>query len=209
VFGKDDGSFYTSGTRNLYRQAFRLCAADEAARFYLHEQRGNEEKIYPECFCKGFELRIEREEAVKLHIDIGGDIAAKTYIADPVKKNISYAERFKESGVEYFINQRKYNSIYRFVLSCEKSNGCKTAVLVYRYLNTDSEPPGYIETLTLRANLFRDMYEPGQHGKFSITLSDLRLLSDETEVCAADAVIGGLRYSVCGAVSADVFMEGI
>jgi hypothetical protein len=209
VFGKDDGSFYASGTRNLYRQAFRLCAADEAARFYLREQRGNEEKIYPECYCKGFELRVEREDAVKLHIDIGGDIAAETYIAELVKKNILYAERFKERGIECFINQTKYNSIYRFVLSCDKNNGCKTSVLSYRYLNIDSEPPEYIENLTLRANLFRDIYEPGQHGKFSITLADLRLVSDGTEVCAADAVIGGLRYSVCGGASADIFMEGM
>jgi hypothetical protein len=205
AFGKNAGSFYISGTRNLYRRVFRLCAADEAPRFFLHERKGAEEKVYPECFCKAFELRVERDGAVRLHIDIGGDAVVETHVTEPAKKIVTDTERFKERGVAYFIDGKKYNSIYRFVLYCDKNNGCRTSVLIYRYLNIAFEPPDFIENLTLQANLFRDIYEPGQHGKFAVTLKDLRLLSDDTEVCAADAVIGALRYSVCGGASADAF----
>jgi hypothetical protein len=205
MFGENAGVFYISGTRDMYRQVFRLCSVDEAPRFFLHEQKGAEEKVYPECFCNGFELRVERGGAVMAHLDIGGNEKAERRVIESLKKSISYAERFKERGVEYFIDKEKYNSIYRFVLSCDKNNGCRTTVLIYRYLNIASEPPDFIENFTLQANLFRDIYEPGQHGKFAVTLNGLRLLSDDTEVCAADAVIGGLRYSVCGGASVDAF----
>jgi hypothetical protein len=207
AFGLDKHTLYVSGTRDLYNHSFTLCASDEAMRFFLHEQRGTEEKVYGGCCCKAFELRIERDEAVKLHIDIDGDTAAETYTADPVQKKFADTERFKERGVEYFIDGKNYNSVYRFVMSCDKKNGCRTEVLIYRYLNIDYAPPEYIEALIIRANLFRDKYEENQHGKFSITMTGLRLLSDDTEVCAADAVIGGLRYSVGGVAFANVFME--
>ena len=94
------------------------------------------------------------------------------------------------------------------MISCDKKNGCKTEILMYRYLNINSEPPAFIENLTIRANMFRDMYEEGQHGKFSITLTDLRLISDDTEVCSTDSVIGGLRYAVSGTVFSDTFAAG-
>jgi hypothetical protein len=208
MFGKIKHVWYVSGTRDLYDHSFTLCASDEAVKFFLREQRGETEKVYPDCICAGFELRIERDEAVKVRVDIDGESAAETFHAVPAVKKISGIERFNERGVEYFINGKKYNSIYRFVLSCDKSNGCRTQVLISRYLNINNELPSFIENLTLRSNLFRDKYEEGQHGKFAVTLTDLRLLSDETEVCAADAVIGGLRYAVGGVARVDAFTRG-
>jgi hypothetical protein len=207
MFGKKKHAFYISGTRDLYNHSFILCASDSAMKFYLHESSGENEKVYPDCFCKGFELRIERDEAVKVHIDIDGGSKAETFNAVPAVKKMNNIERFKESGVEYFIDGKKYNSIYRFVLSCDKKNGCRTEVLIYRYLTIDNEPPAFIENLMIRANLFRDMYEENQHGKFAVTLTDLRLLSDDTEVCAADTVIGALRYSVTGTGWVDTFCQ--
>jgi hypothetical protein len=209
VFGKQKSCMFVSGTRDIYQYRFVLCASDSAMRFYLHEMGGETEKVYPDCVCAGFELRIERDEAVKVHIDIDGGGRAETFNAVPAVKKTANIERFNERGAEYFIDGKKYNSIYRFVLSCDKKNGCRTEVLIYRYLTTDNEPPAFIENLTIRANLFRDMYGENQHGKFAVTLTDLRLLSDDTEVCAADAVIGGLRYSVGGVAFVDAFMSGM
>jgi hypothetical protein len=209
MFGKIKHVWYVSGTRDLYNHSFMLCASDEAVKFFLCEQCGETEKVYPECFCAGFELRIERDEAVKVRVDIDGNTTAETFHAVPAVQKMSNIERFNERGVEYFINQQKYNSIYRFVLSCDKSNGCRTQVLISRYLTIDNEPTAFIGNLTIHANLFRDRYEENQKGKFEITLTNLRLLSDNTEVSSADAVIGGLRYSVGGVEFVDTFMRGM
>jgi hypothetical protein len=207
AFGKQAEWLYVSGTRNLYTRELGLCAADDSERFYLCRQRGTEETVYGDCYCGGFELRIERNGAVKPHMDIDGDTVAETYTAEPVIKKAANTERFKERGIEYFIDGEKYNSVYRFVLSCDKSNGCKTEAVIYRYPNMDSGLPGYIGSLTLQANMFRDIYEERRHGKFSITVTGLRLLSDGTEVCSADTVIGGLRYVVTGVSFAEVFSK--
>jgi hypothetical protein len=208
MFGRSVRRLYVSGTRDLYLRTFGLCPSDEAVHFYLHERRGDVEKIYPECFCKGFELRIARDGTVKAHLDIDGNEKAETRNVETAERKVVYTERFNERGVEYFINGEKYSSIYRFVMSRDKSNGRRTRVLISRYLNTNGELPAFIENLTVKANLFRDIYEEGRYGRFAITMTDLRLLSDETEVCAADAVIGGLRYSVGGTAEADTFMNG-
>jgi hypothetical protein len=64
-------------------------------------------------------------------------------------------------------------------------------------------PP--IEELTITAQLLRDKYEYRYFGLFRITLTRLVLVSDETIVDCADAVIDLLRYYVAGTVNVEVF----
>jgi hypothetical protein len=54
----------------------------------------------------------------------------------------------------------------------------------------------------------RDKYESRWFGTFRITLKYLVMVSDETEINAADTVIGPLRYYVSGNVFTEVITSG-
>jgi hypothetical protein len=131
--------------------------------------------------------------------------------------------------VTYRINGNEYTNIYGLTLSAKKDGGTKTELWIKRVLNpypyglrtssfasqnssNISQPPsvaadlpGVIEELTITAQLLRDKYEYRHYGMFRITLTRLVLISDETVVDCADAVIGPLRYYVTGTVNAEVF----
>jgi hypothetical protein len=55
------------------------------------------------------------------------------------------------------------------------------------------------------AHLVRDKYGNRYFDTFSISLKRRALVSDETEINAADTVIGPLRYYVAGGITAEVF----
>jgi hypothetical protein len=65
--------------------------------------------------------------------------------------------------------------------------------------------PEIIDELTITAQLLRDKYEYRHYGMFRITLTRLVLVSDETSIDCADAVIGPMRYYVGGTVNAEVY----
>ena len=68
--------------------------------------------------------------------------------------------------------------------------------------------PGIIDEFVFTAQLLRDCYEYRYFGTFRITLKRLVLISDETNINNADAVVGPLRYYVADTVTAEVFTSG-
>ena len=107
--------------------------------------------------------------------------------------------------VTYRINGTEYPNIYGLTLSSKKEGGTKTELWIKRSLEQGGDLPGIIDELTVTAQLLRDKYEYRYFGMFRITLARLVLVSDETAVNTADAVIGPLRYYVAGTVNAEVF----
>ena len=59
--------------------------------------------------------------------------------------------------------------------------------------------------MEITARLLHDKYEYRYFGTFRIKITGLVLVSDETEVNAADSVIGPLRYYVIGNVEINIF----
>jgi hypothetical protein len=90
----------------------------------------------------------------------------------------------------------------------KKVGGTKTELWIKRALQTGGDIPGLIEEMTITAQLLRDKYEYRHFGTFRITLKRLVLVSDETEINAADTVIGPIRYYVAGTVNTEVFTSG-
>jgi hypothetical protein len=68
--------------------------------------------------------------------------------------------------------------------------------------------PGIIDELVISAQLLRDTYEARRFGMFRITVKRLVLVSDETEVDCAGAVIAPLRYYAAGTITTEVFTSG-
>jgi hypothetical protein len=152
----------------------------------------------------GFELRINRGEAVHLKLDVKGERPPAVYpYTDPLKTETG--ERFMGDKVTYRINGTEYYNIYGLTLSTKKEGGTRTELWIKRALEHGGDLPGIIEELTITAQLLRDRYEYRYYGMFRITLTRLVLLSDETAIDCADEVIGPLRYYVAGTVNAEVF----
>jgi hypothetical protein len=63
---------YISETRNVYRCQLDLLPSEDSCRFDLVQARSNERRMFEGCTVTGFELRINRGEAVKLKLDISG-----------------------------------------------------------------------------------------------------------------------------------------
>jgi hypothetical protein len=107
--------------------------------------------------------------------------------------------------VTYRINGTEYHNIYGLTLSTKKEGGTRTELWIKRSLEHGGDLPGTIEELSITTRLLRDKYEYRYFGIFRITLKGLVLVSDETAIESADAVIGPLRYYVAGTVNAEVF----
>jgi hypothetical protein len=75
-------------------------------------------------------------------------------------------------------------------------------------LQKGNDIPALIEEITITAQLLRTQYEQRHYGTFRITLKHLVLVSDETEINAADTVIGPIRYYVAGTINTEVFTNG-
>jgi hypothetical protein len=195
---------YVSETRNIYRYKLNLLPAEDSTRFDLVQERGGSRTLYEGCAVTGFELRIHREEAVKLKLDIRGERPPAIYPYQDIAPT-EKGERFMGDRVTYRINGTEYYNIYGLTLSTKKEDGTKTELWIKRSLEKGSDIPGLIEELTITAQLLRDKYEYRHYGMFRLTLSRLVLTADETAVDCADGVIGPLRYYVAGTVQAEVF----
>jgi hypothetical protein len=195
---------YVSETRNLYRYKLNLLPAEDSTRFDLIQERGGSRKLYEGCAVTGFELRINREQAIKLKLDISGERPPAIYpYTDPLKTE--GGERFMGNRVTYRINGTEYTNIYGLTLSTKKEGWTKTELWIKRSLEQGGDLPGVIDELTVTAQLLREKYEYRHYGMFRLTLSRLVLTADETAIESADAVIGPLRYYVAGTVNAEVF----
>jgi hypothetical protein len=155
----------------------------------------------------GFELRIEREQAIKLKLDICGERPAVVYpYADVVM--LETEERFSGDNVTYKINGKEYKNIYGLTLVSKKQGETNTELWIKRSLENGDDIPENIEEIIFTAQLLRDKYEHRHFGTFRITLNRLVMISDETSVNTSGAVIGPLRYYVAGTVSTEVFTSG-
>jgi hypothetical protein len=197
---------YVSETRNIYRYKLNLLSAEDSTRFDLVQERGGERKLYEACAVCGFELRIVREQAVKLKLDIRGERKAAIYPYQDIAPT-EMGERFMGNSVTYRINGTGYPNIYGLTLSTKKEGGTRTELWIKRALEQGPDFPGIIEELTVTAQLLREKYEYRHYGMFRLTLSRLVLTADETAVDCADGVIGPLRYYVAGTVNAEAYSE--
>jgi hypothetical protein len=195
---------YVSETRNMYRYKLNLLPAEDSTRFDLIQDRGGERRIFEGCRVNGFELRIVREQAVKLKLDIRGERPPATYPYQEIAST-ERGERFNGDFVIYRINGMEYKNIYGLTILAKKEGGTKTDLWIKRVLEQGPDLPEIIEELTITAQLIREKYEYRHYGMFRITLKRLVLMADETTVDCADAVIGPLRYYVAGTVIAEVF----
>ena len=195
---------YVSESRNLYRYKLNLLPVEAGSRFDLVQERGGSRMLYEGCAVSGFELRVNRGEAVHLKLDISGERAPAIYPYQDMAP-AEMGERFSGDYVTYRINGLEYRNIYGLTLSAKKEGGTRTELWIKRSLERGGDLPGLIEELTITARLLLDKYEYRHFGMFRITLPRLVLVSDETAVDCADGVIGPLRYYVAGTVNAEVF----
>jgi hypothetical protein len=195
---------YVSETRNIYRYKLDLLPAEDSTRFDLVQDRGGSRTLYEGCAVTGFELRIHREQAIKLKLDIRGERPPAIYPYQDIAPT-EMGERFMGDRITYRINGTEYHNIYGLTLSVKKEGGTKTELWIKRSLEQGPDIPDLIEELTITAQLLRDKYEYRYYGMFRLTLSRLVLTADETAVDSADGVIGPLRYYVAGTVGAEVF----
>jgi hypothetical protein len=177
---------------------------EDHSRFDLVQDRGGSRKLYEGCAVTGFELRVLRGEAVHLKMDIQGECPPEIY-PHTDKLTTKGGERFSGDYVTCRINGNEYRNMYGLTLSAKKESGTRTELWIKRSLEHGGDLPGSIEELTITAQLLRDTYEYRHYGMFRITLQGLVLVSDETAVDCADAVIGPLRYYVAGTVNTEVF----
>ena len=200
---------FVSETRDLYQYRLNLLPIEDADCFDLIQDRAesNERRLYESCGVKEFELRIIRDETIKMKLDFTSERSPVVY---------SYTDRhFKETGerfsgenVGYLINGKEYTNIYGLTLAAKKEGGTRTELWIRRILNINIDLPQVIDELTITARLLRDKYEERRFGMFRITVKGLVLTSDETNVNSVDTVIGPLRYYVSGAVFTEVFNSG-
>jgi hypothetical protein len=197
-------------TRNLYQYRPELLPMEDTECFDLIQDRGSaangvsERKFFEGCRVQGFELRILRDEAIKLKLDICGDCSPRVYPYTDTFSRES-GERFSGDYVTYQINGNEYKNIYGITLVSKKIGGTHTELWVKRALQQGGDIPAVIDDLIVTAQLLRDKYEYRHYGAFRITIKRLVLISDETEVKASGAVINPLRFYVAGTVSTEVF----
>jgi hypothetical protein len=204
AMGGADNPIFVSETRNLYLYRFDLLPTEDTKHFDLVQDRKSERRLFEGCRVQGFELRVMREEAIKLKLDIVGEYKARTYPYNDAFER-EQGERFKGDCVTYKINGQEYKNIYGITLASKKQGGTKNILLIKREKNQGLDIPELIEEMTITAQLLRDKHEYKYYGIFRITLKKLVLVSDETEINSADTVIGPLRYYISGSVSTDIF----
>ena len=215
AFGFAEESIFVSETRNMYKHGLRLVLLEDTDTFDLIQtRRVNERVLFEGCRVSSFELRVEREQSIKLRLDITGDKSPINYIGLEIIPH-ECGERFYGENVTYTIKDistgsmsKECKNIYGVTIICKKDNSVKTEIWIKRVLENGSDIPLLIDEMIITARLLRDKYEDRQYGTFSITLRNLVLISDETNIESFDVVVGQLRYFVNGSVSADVFSSG-
>ena len=210
AMGSAGSPAFVSETKDLYKHFLDLLPTEDTEHFDLIQDRGGVANgvgvrlLYEGCRVLGFELRIMREEAIKLKLEICGECSPRTYPYTDTFERES-GERFKGDSVSYRINGQKYKNIYGVTLVSKKQGGTKTELWIKRSLQQGSDIPAIIEDFSFTAQLLRDKYEYRHFGTFRITIKRLVLICDETEVNTSGAVIAPLRYYVAGTVSTEVF----
>ena len=90
---------YVSETRSLYRYSLNLLPLEDTDCFDLIQDRGIERRVFEQCRVNGFELRFEKEQAVKLKLDICGERSASAYLyTDTFERKLG--ERFNGNYFE-------------------------------------------------------------------------------------------------------------
>jgi hypothetical protein len=207
VMGSVGAPLFVSETRNIYKYQLSLVPMEGGACFDLVQDRGGVRRLFEGCRAKGFELRFNRGERIKLKLDVCGEYAPVVYPYAEIPATEG-GERFSGDSVSYRINGTEYENIYGLTLSGKREGGTRTELWIKRSLEQGGDLPGIIDELTITAQLLRDNYERNRYGMFRLTLSRLVLISDETDVDCADGVIGPLRYYVAGTMGAEVFTSG-
>jgi hypothetical protein len=195
---------FVSETRNIYRHKIYLFPMEYTSVFDLLQDRGIERKQYENCRISDFELRIMRDEAIKLRFDIYSERSPSVYPYTEIAKPIN-EERFYGDNVTYKLNGQEYKNIYGLTLATKKQGGTKTEIWFRRAKEAAKDLPQIIDEVIITAQLFRDKYENRYFGLFRITLKNLVFVSDETSINSTDTVVGSLRYYVAGTVNAEVF----
>jgi hypothetical protein len=195
---------YVSETRSLYRYKLNLLPAEDSIRFDVGLDRGGSRILYGICVVTEFELRMFREQAVKLKLDIRGERAPAIWPWQDMA-SAETGERFMGDRVRYWINGREYTNIYGFTMTVRKEGGARTEARVHRAVEAGADFPTVIDKMSVTALLLRDKYEYRHYGMFRLTLTRLKLVTNETVVDCADGIIGPLRYYVAGTVNAEVF----
>jgi hypothetical protein len=216
AMGSVNKPVFVSETRNMFLYHLSLLPTEDTEIFDLVQNRNGERLLYEACRVKGFELRIMRKEAIKLKLEITSERSPGVYpyaeaqcqISEMYGTVIGTEERFNGDNVTYQINGKEYTNIYGITLISKKVGGTKTELWIKRALQSENDIPALIEEITVTAQLLRDKYEYRRYGTFRITLKRLVLVSDETEINAADTVIGPIRYYVAGTVLTEVFTTG-
>jgi len=198
---------FISETKNLFKYKIHNVPLEDTDHFDLIQDRKNERLFFEYCRVFEFELRIMRDEAIKLKLDIVGEWPTRAYPYNDIFER-EQGERFNGDNVTYRINGKEYKNIYGLTLVSKKRGGTKTELWIKRALQTGIEIPFDIEEIVITAKLLKDKYEYRYYGTFNITIKKLVLISDETEVNATGAVISPLRYYVTGGVQAEVFTAG-
>jgi hypothetical protein len=195
---------FVSETRNLFRYELNLLPTEDTDNFDFIQDRKNERLLFESCRIQGFELRVMRDEAIKLKLEICGERAPRAY---PYTDNFTreQGERFKGDCVTYKINGQEYTNIYGITIMSKKQVGTNTELWIKRSLQQGGDIPAVIDEVCITVQLIRDKYKNRYYGTFHITIKNLVLISDETEINAVDAVIGPLRYYVSGMFFAEVF----
>ena len=207
--------FNCTGTRDLYLYELNLLPMEDTDCFSLIQERQgiSERRLLEDCRVQGFELRIIRDEAIKLKLDISGERSPSVYPYTDIFSR-EKGERFNGENVTYRINRKEQNNIYGLTLiTKKKANGTKTEVWIKRALVKNDKMENetdfsYINEMTITAKLKRDKYEKRCFGMFHIILNGLFLKSDETIINSADTVIGPLRYFVARDIKMHVFKSG-
>ena len=205
---------YVSETRNIYRSELYLVPMENTEQFALIQDRSgnneqiaksNEKKLFEDCRVASFELRILRNEIVKLKLDVTSERPHVVYPYNDREQRIETGERFYGDNVTYTINGQEYKNIYGVTITSKKVNGTKTELWIKRIKEQGDDIPAIIEEMTITATLSRDRYEHYYYGTFQLNLTNLFLVCDESNINAPDAVIGPMRYFVIGFTSATVF----
>ena len=207
AMGSAGNPVFVSETRNLYKYSLNLLPMEDTDLFDLIQDRGGERRLFEGCRVKGFELRVMREEAIKMKLDICGERYPVVYpYQDSIEKESG--ERFNGDGVTYKINGQEFKNIYGVTLTSKKEGGTKTELWIKRALTGGSDLPDIIDELVINAQLLRTQYEFRHFGTFRITIKRLVLNCDETNINSTDTVIGPLRYYVADTVKTEVFTSG-
>ena len=217
AMGSAGSPLYVSETKDLYKYQFNLLPLEDTDQFDLIQDKqmrneklgmNNERKLYEGCRVKGFELRIMRDEKIKLKLDISSEWPPITYPYLDIFAREG-GERFNGDYISYKINGEELKNIYGVTLISKKESGTKTELWIKRALGQSHDLPHIIDEMIITAQLLRTKHENRHFGTFRITLKKLVLTSDETNINSSDTVIGPLRYYVADTVSTDVFTSGM